>query len=127
MTPPEGTERSSGPGTGAASRATPRPVEKRRKFDKTASTTVLLAVLIGLGAGAVGRLLVADRLTGAGEESTLNAQAAAPTLVIVVDATGRVLETYDDASFVPVSRSGRPVVTLARGPARAAAASTRAS
>jgi hypothetical protein len=127
MTPPRASKRTAHSGHGAADRAAPRPADKRRRFDKAASTSVLLAVLIGLGAGAVGRLLVADRRAGPGEESTGAVQAGAPTVVLVVDATGRVLATYEGASLVPVSRSSRPAVTLARGPARAAAASTRAS
>ena len=127
MTPPDDHELPVTPGPGAVRRVTPRPAGKRRKFDKATSTTVLLAVLVGLGAGAVGRLLATEPLTGSGAEPALAEQTAAPTKVIVIDAAGRVLAIYDDASLVPVNRSGQSLVTLARGPARAAAASTRAS
>lgn len=127
MTSSHTTEQPSGPARDVAGRAAPRTDGRRRKFDKVASTTVLLAALVGLGAGAAGRLVVAERLTGPSGEPTVGDRAAAPTLVIVVDASGRVLATYEDASLVPVSRTDQSQVSLTRGPARSARASTRAS
>lgn len=110
------------------------PKPRRPKFDKTASTTWLLAVLIGLGAGATLRFAmddrdgaVAARLTS-GERPPL-AAAGTSVRVVVVDVDGRALASYDasDLAPYPTAVSSATGATLRRGVSRSAVASTRAS
>ncbi|MBX3140393.1 MAG: hypothetical protein KF875_06565 [Trueperaceae bacterium] len=110
------------------------PKPRRPKFDKTASTTWLLAVLIGLGAGATLRFAmddrdgaVAARLTS-GERPPL-AAAGTSVRVVVVDPSGRVIGTYDGSDLAPHATVAPAATgaTLRRGESRSAVAGTRAS
>lgn len=110
------------------------PKPRRPKFDKTASTTWLLAVLIGLGTGATLRFArddrdgaVAARLTS-GERPPL-AAAGTSVRVVVVDVDGRVLASYDGSDLAPYPAAvpSATGATLRRGVSRSAVASTRAS
>lgn len=107
--------------------ATRKPAAKRPKFDKAASTTVLLAALLGLGAGAGGRLLAAAPVVASTPRPAPVEPATPPAMVIVVDVNGRILATYDDARLAPLGRNDRARVTLTPGRSLTPAASTRAS
>lgn len=105
--------------TAGASKVAPR----RPKFDKVASTTVLLAALAGLGAGATWQLVRAaapPRRDLAQSEAATQTQ----TLIVVVDANGRVVATLDATN---AARQQDATFTLSRGRAGAPVAATRAS
>ncbi len=92
---------------------------RRPKFDKAASTTWLLAALIGLGAGATWQLLHVQAST---------VQTVAPTQLVVVDTSGRVVAVYPSQALNTASQAQPGAgITLARGKSRSAKASTRAS
>lgn len=101
---------------------------RRPKFDKAASTTVLLAALLGLGAGATWQLgSVAPRAQGPAEDELVPVgPAGALTRVLVVDTTGLVVAAFDSASIRTV---GGPTaaVALSRGRSKAPVAASRAS
>lgn len=101
---------------------------RRPKFDKAASTTVLLAALLGLGAGATWQLASAAPKTRGAEdyEPALASPAGAPQRVIVVDTTGLVVATFDG---VAIRTTDRPAATVAlsRGRSKAPVARSRAS
>lgn len=103
-----------------------RRAGKRPKFDKAASTTILVAALLGLGAGASGRLLT-EAPAVVESSGSAPTELVAPATVTVVDASGRILATYDDARLTPAGRNDEARVTLSPGRARAPVASTRAS
>ncbi|MDT3681891.1 MAG: hypothetical protein WC972_10310 [Trueperaceae bacterium] len=108
------------PGEAKPTAAPVRPKPGRRpKFDKAASTTWLLAALIGVGAGATWQLLRAQASP---------VQAASPTQLVVVDTSGRVMAVYPSLALNSASQAQLGTrVTLAPGRSRSAKASTRAS
>jgi len=94
---------------------------RRPKFDKAASTTWLLAALIGLGAGATWQLLNAHA-------STVQAETPTQAQLLVVDTSGRVVAVYPGQALNSASQAQLGTrVTLAPGRSRSAKASTRAS
>lgn len=102
--------------------ATAKAKKRRPKFDKVASTTWLLAALVGLGAGATWRLVESGPRPGP------VARVSEPVVqVIVVDSSGRLIGTYDGVQLVTAAPSTRQQVSVARGRATAATARTRAS
>lgn len=109
----------------AASRpdATARAKKRRPKFDKVASTTWLLAALVGLGAGASWWLVENGQRPGPA------AQASEQVVqVIVLDTTGRVVGTYDGVNLLTAAPSTQQrQVAVSRGRAQTATARTRAS
>lgn len=105
---------------------------RRPKFDKAASTTVLLAALLGLGAGATWQLVKAAPLAREPEgEAVLASPTGGPTRVIVVDTNGLVVATFDSAIITtgerPSTSSTTAAVALNRGRSRAPVAASRAS
>ncbi len=101
--------------------ATVKAQKRRPKFDKVASTTWLLAALVGLGAGATWRLIES------GQRPAPVAQASeAVVQVIVLDTNGRIVGTYDGVNLLRAAPSSQQV-TVSRGRAPAATARTRAS
>ena len=93
---------------------------RRPKFDKESSTTWLLAVLIGLGAGSAWQLI---------KQPTNAKQSSTPMQVLVVDTSGQVLAVLPS---MPTSGSGSKIVqnlrpTLVQGKSKSASARSRAS
>lgn len=108
------------------------PTTKRPKFDKAASTTYLLAALVGLGAGATWRLTEGVQRPSSTEDvpRTATAERQTPpssTQVIVIDTEGRLVATYDGVRLTGAAENARPAVSIAQGRSRAAMATTRAS
>jgi len=96
--------------------------KRRPKFDKVASTTWLLAALVGLGAGATWRLIES------GQRPSPVVQVSEPVVqVIVLDTNGRIVGTYDGVNLVRAAPSTQQQVTVSRGRSTAATARTRAS
>jgi len=121
-------ENGSRAGTQRPSAAVGSAKPRRPKFDKAASTTVLLAALLGLGAGATWQLAsAAPRAQApADDEPVLVSPAGATTRVLVVDTTGLVVAAFDSATVRTV---GGPAtaVALSRGHSKAPVAASRAS
>lgn len=102
--------------------ATTTAKKRRPKFDKVASTTWLLAALVGLGAGATWKLVEI------GQRPAPVAQVSEPMVqVIVLDTNGRLVGTYDGVNLLRTAPSAQQQVTLSRGRSTAATARTRAS
>lgn len=114
------------------SRAAPGNVgarSRRPKFDKAASTTVLLTALLGLGTGATWQLVTAaPPAPGAQADETVPTGAVGTAMrVVVVDTSGLVLATFD-AVIDTTDRPAAPAaVALSPGRAKTPVARTRAS